>query len=433
MSMGGGLEARFNNPTGIAVDDSGVVYVSDTDNFVIRKIQPNGTTSTFVGDATISNYFDGKGTKARLKGPRNLAIDPAGNLFFADSGTIRKVKPDGTVTTLAGKLTPEHGVFRLRGQMGIREAVGEAAIFGDDSITGLAVDRRGTLYASFQNCIYEAESIAAPPSGTPFPTPTPSSSPVTKPTPSPASVTTPELLSLSLSTTSVDLSLGDAVVSFTATASDKISSVNLNFGSQFGGWAALWPQSIKANGSINIPSFTKEGIYNLSYLNYSWGVYPNNQNMNFYGNSIPDAFKNLSITIINPFSDLTPPVVHSITVLDSEVNVSTSSAKIRYRVQISDEQSGFSWMNLSFWNTDSNTGLYPNGLGAWNSLVAVNGDLKTYEGTIEIPQGSAEGDWTLQSVNVSDNVGNHQTVNLTPALQAVKFTVSSLAVPREQD
>ncbi|NDG72400.1 MAG: hypothetical protein EBY32_14135, partial [Proteobacteria bacterium] len=156
---GAGAAARFNGPSGVAVDDAGVVYVMDSDNFVIRKIQQNGATSTFVGNATISNHFDAKGTKARLNQPRGLAIDASGNLYFADGSTIRKVKPDGTVTTLAGKLSPERGAVRLRGQMGIQEAAGEAAVFGGEDITGLAVDRRGTLYASFENSIYEAESI----------------------------------------------------------------------------------------------------------------------------------------------------------------------------------------------------------------------------------------------------------------------------------
>ena len=77
---GAGAEARFNDPTGVAVDDAGVVYVTDSDNFVIRKIQPDGTTSTFVGNATNSNQLDAKGAKARLNRPEGLAIDSSGNL-----------------------------------------------------------------------------------------------------------------------------------------------------------------------------------------------------------------------------------------------------------------------------------------------------------------------------------------------------------------
>jgi sugar lactone lactonase YvrE len=427
---GAGTLARFNDPTGVAVDDTGVVYVMDSDNFAIRKIQPNGTTSTFVGNATISNHFDAKGSKARLNRPQGLTIDSSGNLYFADLGTVRKVKPDGTVTTIAGKLNPEHGAFRLRGQMGIQEAVGEAAIFGEDDVTGLAVDRRGTLYASFENSIYEAESIAAPPSGTPFPTPTPLPTPSTKPTPTPtpSPAPTPELLSLSLSTTTVDLSLGDAEVSYAATASDKIIYVGLSFGTM--SWAAPHQSSIKANGSINIPSFTKEGVYNLSSLYYSWGSYPNSQSANFYGDSIPAAFKDISITVINPFSDITAPIVHSVTVLNQEVNTSTSSAKVRYRVQIEDNSSGFNYLSLNYRKADSNGYSHVSNLYDWNaSPVAVDGNRNTYEGTIELPQGSAEGDWIFESISVSDKAGNSNFLNLTLEPPAVKFTVNNSAVP----
>jgi len=422
---GAGSVARFNNPTGIAVDNSGVIYVTDSDNFVIRKIQPDGTTSTFVGDAKISNHFDGKGVKARLSGPNHLAIDSIGNLYFSDSGTIRKVKPDGAVTTLAGKINPVHRALRIADQMGIQEAAGEAAIFGDDSITGLAVDRRGTLYASFQNSIYEAESIAAPPTATPFPGPNPLPTPLAK-NPDSTPVSTPNLLSLSLSTTTVDLSLGSSKVSFTASVSGDISSVNLGFNS-FSGNAWSWPSSDKLMGAIDIPSYTKAGVYKLNSLSYYWGFYPNNQNANFYGDTVPSAFKDISITIINPFSDLTPPIVHSLKFLESEVNTSNSSAKVRYRVQISDDLSGFSWLNLSFRNSNSNQFLYPDGLGAWNSLVAIDGDLKTYEGLIEVPQGTAEGEWVLQSIWVSDQAGNGNSVTLNNEMQDIKINVSDAA------
>lgn len=66
-------------------------------------------------------------------------------------------------------------------------------------------------------------------------------------------------------------------------------------------------------------------------------------------------------------------------------------------------------------------------MGAWNSLVAVDGDKKTYEGIIEVPQGTAEGDWILQYIWISDKAGNGGSVTLTPELQAVKFTVNSTA------
>jgi hypothetical protein len=83
---------------------------------------------------------------------------------------------------------------------------------------------------------------------------------------------------------------------------------------------------------------------------------------------------------------------------------------------------------LSFWNADSYTSINPDGIAAWNSLVAVDGDKKTYEGAIEVPQGAAAGDWILQNIWISDRAGNSGSVTLTPELQAVKFTVNSTAI-----
>jgi len=425
---GPGLAARFNSPSGIAVDDTGVIYVIDRDNLVIRKIQPNGTTSTFVGNAKISNHFDAKGTKARLNRPEGLAIDSSGNLYFADRGTIRKVKPDGTVTTIAGKLNPERGAFRLRGQMGIQEAAGEAAIFGQDDVTGLAVDRRGTLYASFENSIYEAESIAAPPSGTPFPTPTPFLTPTAKPSPapSPSPAPTPQLLSLTLSTNTVDLSNGAVNLPFTAITSGTLRNLNLNFSHSLSSESIngyLYGVAIRSSGLFEIPAYAKAGLWTLSSVGY--------------GNSSDDwtnltteqvaGLGNLTFTVSNPLIDNIAPIVHSITLLTSEANASTSSTKIRYRVQISDNLSGFSSLNLSFESADSPGFINSADLADWDSLVAVDGNLKTYEGTIHIHQGSPAGIWTLQSLYVSDKAGNGRAVNLTSELQAVNYIVSNSA------
>jgi hypothetical protein len=203
------------------------------------------------------------------------------------------------------------------------------------------------------------------------------------------------------------------------------------FGSIIGN-ANAWPNSSILNGKINLPSYTKSGIYYLNSLILSWGDYPNSQNASFYGDSIPAAFKDIPITIINPFSDLTPPVVQSITVLNSEVNTLTSSAKIRYRVKISDNFSGFGSLSLSFKNVDSSGYVYDH-IMDWDSLVAIDGNLKTYEGTLEIPQGGAEGDWTLNSLSVWDKAGNNSQETLTPdELQAIKFKVSSSATNSAQ-
>jgi sugar lactone lactonase YvrE len=99
------LSARFNGPEGPAVDAAGNLYVADTGNNTIRKITLDGSVSTLAGLAGASGSDDGVGANARFSQPRGVAADSAGNIYVADTGNnaIRKIAPDGTVTTLAGQ------------------------------------------------------------------------------------------------------------------------------------------------------------------------------------------------------------------------------------------------------------------------------------------------------------------------------------------
>ncbi len=101
---GAGTAARFNSPSGIAVDSSGNVYVADTTNQTIRKITSAGVVSTLAGSAGLSGSTDGAGTAAMFKYPRGIAVDSSGNVYVADTGnsTIRKITSAGVVSTLAG-------------------------------------------------------------------------------------------------------------------------------------------------------------------------------------------------------------------------------------------------------------------------------------------------------------------------------------------
>jgi len=95
--------ATFYYPNSVAVDASNNVYVSDGVNNLIRKIAPDGTVSTFAGSG-LAGAVDSTGTKASFNYPAGLAVDAAGNVYVADSNNnlIRKITPAGVVTTVAG-------------------------------------------------------------------------------------------------------------------------------------------------------------------------------------------------------------------------------------------------------------------------------------------------------------------------------------------
>jgi sugar lactone lactonase YvrE len=131
-----GRNARFTAPYGITVDAGGIVYVTETTNGRIRKILPNGSVSTLTGAE--HGYVDGSATSARFHDPYSLAADAAGNLFVAESynQTVRKVTPQGAVTTVAG----------LAETPGSTDGTGRDVRFYFPS--GIAVDANGTLYVS---------------------------------------------------------------------------------------------------------------------------------------------------------------------------------------------------------------------------------------------------------------------------------------------
>jgi sugar lactone lactonase YvrE len=100
---GAAATAQFSNPTSVAVDASGNVYVADRNNNRIRKISTAGVVSTFCGTGT-AGYLDGTSTTAEFNGPTGIAIDASNNLYIADSynHSIRKIGTDGTASTIVG-------------------------------------------------------------------------------------------------------------------------------------------------------------------------------------------------------------------------------------------------------------------------------------------------------------------------------------------
>ncbi len=106
---GAAQQARFNRPHGIAIDSTGNIFVADRDNYRIRKIDPNGVVSTIAGDGK-SGYQDGPPDQARFYEPFGIAVDKNGVIFVADTRNhrIRKIDPQTGVTTYAGSGTPDH-------------------------------------------------------------------------------------------------------------------------------------------------------------------------------------------------------------------------------------------------------------------------------------------------------------------------------------
>ena len=101
---GPGASASFKNPTGVAQDGAGNLYVADAGNQTIRRIAPDGTVSTLAGMAGATGSADGTGSAARFSSPTAIAIGPDGDLYVCDLGnaTIRRVTTAGVVTTYAG-------------------------------------------------------------------------------------------------------------------------------------------------------------------------------------------------------------------------------------------------------------------------------------------------------------------------------------------
>jgi sugar lactone lactonase YvrE len=102
---GPATSAEIAGPNGVAVDDAGNVYIADTSNHRVRKVDASGTISTVAG--TGSADFSGDGgpaTSAKINSPSALALDDTGNLYIADQGNnrVRKVDSSGTITTVVG-------------------------------------------------------------------------------------------------------------------------------------------------------------------------------------------------------------------------------------------------------------------------------------------------------------------------------------------
>jgi sugar lactone lactonase YvrE len=134
---GEGTVAMFNKPKGVAVDEDGNVIVADTDNHLIRKITTQGQVSTLAGTGE-KGFRDGVGTVAQFDSPSGVAVDGDVNVVVTDTDNnrIRKITPDGQVSTLAGS---GYGPTAV----GHQDGEGTAALFNYPF--GVAVDEGGNI------------------------------------------------------------------------------------------------------------------------------------------------------------------------------------------------------------------------------------------------------------------------------------------------
>ncbi len=132
---GAGATARFNQPTGVASDGFGNLYVADNGSNTIRKVTPAGVVTTLAGSAAATGSSDGTGAAASFTDPYGVAVGNSGSIFVTDDTTIRAVTPGGSVTTFAGVES-----------IGAQDGVGPAARFFLP--TGLAVDGSGNTYVA---------------------------------------------------------------------------------------------------------------------------------------------------------------------------------------------------------------------------------------------------------------------------------------------
>jgi len=134
---GNGAAAQFSFPGGIAIDLQGNLYVVDRGNFRIRKITPAGDVSTFAGSGTQGNA-DGNADVAQFNHDmHDIVIDKQGNLYIADNNRIRRVTPQGIVSTIAGS------------SFGFKDGDGDSAKFNFPN--GLAIDAQGNIYVADLN------------------------------------------------------------------------------------------------------------------------------------------------------------------------------------------------------------------------------------------------------------------------------------------
>jgi trimeric autotransporter adhesin len=129
--------AQLNNPSSIAVDSTGNIYIAETGNHRILKITTAGIIKTVAGNGTNGYGGDaGPASQAQLNNPNGVAVDSAGNLYISDGPRIRKVSTAGVISTVAG------------GGTNLQSDGGSATNALLNEVASIAVDSAGSLYIS---------------------------------------------------------------------------------------------------------------------------------------------------------------------------------------------------------------------------------------------------------------------------------------------
>jgi uncharacterized protein (TIGR03437 family) len=135
---GPATSAQLNGPTDIALDSNGNLYICDTSNSRVRKVTPGGTITTFAGNGNV--VYSGDGVQAAttaVPSPGGIAVDSQGNVYISSAVRVRKVTPEGIISTIAGTGT--------RGFSGDGGPATAATFRGP---IGLAVDQFGNVYVA---------------------------------------------------------------------------------------------------------------------------------------------------------------------------------------------------------------------------------------------------------------------------------------------
>jgi len=149
--------AELDNPQSVAVDGNGDLFIADTDNDVVREVTPDGIIKDVAGNGTSGYSGDGgPATSAELTAPSGVAVDSSGNLYIADAGNnvIRRVSTAGVITTVAGDYATDQANDGLGGDSGDGGPAVDAQLHDPQ---GVALDRSGDLFIAdtYNNAIRE--------------------------------------------------------------------------------------------------------------------------------------------------------------------------------------------------------------------------------------------------------------------------------------